>query len=478
MLDRIANILQQECQLHEENCLVVGVSGGPDSLCLVHSLHQLGYQIIAIYVNHGLRPEADKEELQVEQFVGELGVDFISSHVDVIKFAKLESISIEEAARNLRYSSLFEQARRSGAQAVVVGHNADDQVETILLHLLRGSGLTGLRGMEFRTLPNPWSEHIPLVRPLLTTWRSEIQEFVNEHQLNPIYDNSNQDVSFFRNRLRHELLPYLEDYNPSIRQVLVRMSLSLKDDCSLLEELTDNAWETLLIKKGRGYLAFNTEEFLKRPISIKRYFLRKAITYHLPGLRDVGFNCIERGLKLLTGDKMISQTDLIAGLRLIKKGSQFWVTTWQADLHAGDYPAILVDQKLVFQIPSILKLNNDWQFKAEETTILSMGVLQEEASLDPFQAWLNANVMHLPLIARVRMPGDQIRPLGMNGHSIKISDLMINLKLPKQARASWPLVCSGDEIVWVPGYRMSELARVTPGTSRMIHLRLFRDQST
>jgi tRNA(Ile)-lysidine synthase len=478
MLDRIANILQQECQLHEENCLAIGVSGGPDSLCLLHSLHQLGYQVIAVHVNHGLRPEADEEEQQVEQFAGQLGIEFISFRVDVMKSVTLGLISIEEAARNLRYTSLFEQASKSGAHAVVVGHNADDQVETILLHLLRGSGLSGLRGMEFRSLPNPWSERIPLVRPLLTIWRSEIQEYVDVHQLHPIYDNSNQDVSFFRNRLRHELLPNLEDYNPSIRQVLARMSMSLKDDYSILEELTDKAWETLLIKEGHGYVVFKTEEFLQLPISIKRYFLRKAITYHLPGLRDVGFNCIERGINLIAGEKLNSQTDLIAGLRLLKKGSQFFVTNWQADLYRGDYPAISLGEKHVFQIPSILIVNDDWKFEAEEATIHSIGILQEDASVDSFQAWLDANMIHLPLIARARKPGDQIRPMGMNGHSIKISDLMINLKLPKHARANWPLVCSGNEIIWVPGYRISELARVTPNTSRVIHLRLFRDQAT
>ncbi len=177
MLDRIANIIQ-ECQLHTENCLVVGVSGGPDSLCLLHSLHHLGHQVIAVHVNHGLRPEADKEEQQVKQFADHFGIEFICSHVEVMKFAVHASLSIEEAARNLRYTSLFEQARRSGAHAVVVGHNADDQVETILLHLLRGSGMVGLRGMDYRTLPNQWSQEIPLLRPLLSTWRSEVQDYI------------------------------------------------------------------------------------------------------------------------------------------------------------------------------------------------------------------------------------------------------------------------------------------------------------
>jgi tRNA(Ile)-lysidine synthase len=477
MFNRIANIIH-ECKLQSENLLVLGVSGGPDSLYLMHALHSLGCHIVAVHVNHKLRPEADVESEQVKQFVEQLGVNFIACRADVLTCARDKSISIEEAARMLRYRALFEQAKFCGACAVVVGHNADDQVETILMHLLRGSGLAGLRGMGLITLPNPWSEDIPLVRPLLTTWRAEIQKYLDDHHITAIFDSSNLDVSFFRNRLRHELLPILEDYNPSIRQVLARMSLSLKDDYSILEELTDKAWESLLISEGHGYLEFHTVEFLQLPLSIQRYFLRKAITYHLPGLSDVGFNCIERGIKLLTSEKTNSQTDLIAGLRLCKKGTQFWVTTWQADLQTSDYPAISIEENLIFLIPSTLILNNDWQFEAEESSIPTISVLQDEASLDPFQAWLDSSGLVFPLIIRARSPGDEIAPIGMNGHSMKISDVMINLKLPKPERATWPLVCSGNEIVWVPGYRICEHARVKADTSRIIHMRLFRNRTS
>jgi tRNA(Ile)-lysidine synthase len=477
MFNRIANIIH-ECQLQGENLLVVGVSGGPDSLYLLHALHNLAYHIVAVHVNHGLRPEADDESKQVKQFADDLGVDLITCRVDVMTYAWNESISIEEAARMLRYRSLFEQAKICGARAVLVGHNADDQVETILMHLLRGSGLAGLRGMGFFTIPNPWSVKIPLVRPLLTTWRAEIQDYLDDHHIKAIYDTSNQDVSFFRNRLRYELLPTLEQYNPSIRQVLARMSLTLKDDYSVLEELTDKAWESLLIKEGCGQLAFQTEEFLKLPVAIQRYLLRKAITFHLPGLRDVGFNCIDRGIKLITSEKSNSQTDLIAGLRLFKKGPQFWIATWHTDLQAGDYPVISEDEKQVLQIPSTLKLNNDWQFEVEESSIPAMVDLLEEGSLDPFQAWLDSSDLVYPLIIRVRSPGDKIEPLGLNGHSIKISDLMINLKLPKPARATWPIVFSGNEIVWVPGYRICERASVKAGTSEVIHMRLLRYRTT
>jgi tRNA(Ile)-lysidine synthase len=476
MLDRIANILQHECQLQDENFLVVGVSGGPDSLCLLHSLHHLGYHVVAVHINHRLRPEADEESAVVNQFANSLGVDFLACQVDVRTYARKVSVSLEEAARTLRYRSLFEYAKKCGASAVVVGHNADDQVETILMHLLRGSGLVGLMGMKYRTIPNPWSDDLPLLRPLLLTWRTEIQKYVDDHHINPIFDTSNLDVSFFRNRLRHELLPTLESYNPCIREVLLRMGESLKDDYSVLKELTDNAWESTLLKQDRRYLAFQTAEFLQIPRSIQRYLLRRAIAYHLPGLRDVGFDCIERGLAMLAGEKPNFQTDLIAGLRLIKEGEQFWLVTWNADLPGIDYPAIESGEMVEVTIPSIQILNNSWKLEVNEifdTKLLNFTA--DTNNIDPFQAWLDVSELDLPLSLRTRTPGDRIKPLGMNSQSVKISDLMINLKLPKRVRSTWPLVCSGSEIVWMPGYRISELVKVKPSTSRVIHLRLHRN---
>ena len=476
MLDRIANIIQ-ECQLHTENCLVVGVSGGPDSLCLLHSLHHLGHQLIAVHVNHGLRPEADKEEQQVKQFADHFGIKFICCHVEVIKFAVHASLSIEEAARNLRYTSLFDQARTSGAQAVVVGHNADDQVETILLHLLRGSGLVGLRGMEYRTLPNQWSQVIPLLRPLLSTWRTEVQDYIAVHHLTPVFDESNDDVTYLRNRLRHELLPILESYNPAIRGVFLRMGQVFRDDYSVLEKIIDSAWESTLIQMDKGFLIFRTQEFNQLPTAIQRYVLRRAISHLIPGLRDVDFRSIERGRMLVVGEKRNSQSDLIAGLRLIKEGEQFVIASKQDEFLAEDSPAILSDDKLIFTNQAVLTLNQDWQLKIEEVLNVKVSNILETADMDPFQAYLDMDALEMPLYARKRHPGDQIKPLGLNGHSIKISDLMINLKIPKRARSRWPMICSGTEIVWVPGYRVSESTRLKQGTSRIIHLHLFRDRA-
>jgi tRNA(Ile)-lysidine synthase len=474
MLDRIANILQHECQLHTDKTIIVGVSGGPDSLYLLHALYHLGYPTIAVHVNHGLRPGADEESKRVEQFAISLGMDFISCRIGVREYAREVSASIEEAARILRYTTLFEQANKTNANAVVVGHNADDQIETILLHLLRGSGLAGLRGMEIYTLPNSWSKEIPLVRPLLTTWREEIQSYIDSYHLNPIFDSSNLDISFLRNRIRHELIPKLSEYNPAIRNVLLRMGESLKDDYSVLEKITVEAWESTLLKQENGSLVFRTAEFLQQPIAIQRHLLRRAIAIHHPGLRNVDFDCIERGLRVLEGSKQNSQTDLVAGMRLVKEGTKFWVASWQADFLGEDFPTLAQGETRILQKGSSIFINKEWKLNVEVINTPELANLLTDGNLDPFQAWLDESDLLFPLTVRVREPGDKIKALGLNGHSIKISDLMINQKLPKEARDRWPLICMGDEIIWVPGFRISELARVKPGTSQVIHLSLFR----
>ncbi|MFZ0533335.1 MAG: tRNA lysidine(34) synthetase TilS [Anaerolineales bacterium] len=478
MLDNIANILQRECQLKPRNLVLVGVSGGPDSLFLLHVLHDLGYQIIAAHVNHGLRPEADDESQTVKLFAAELGVDFISCQVDVLSYVSEYSVSIEEAARIVRYQYLFEQAESTGASAVLVGHNADDQVETIMMHLLRGSGLAGLRGMEYRTIPNAWSKQIPLVRPLLSTWREDIQQYLIEHGLNPIVDRSNLDIAFFRNRLRLELIPILERYNPRVRENLLRVGHILRDDYEVLQQLVSEAWETNLTKEGPGYLAFRLTGFQELSLSIQRYLLRKAIAYHLPGLRDVEFECIDRGIGLLTESKPYAQVDLIAGLRIIKEGEIFWLTNWRADLPGFDFPALAPGMELVINIPSTISLNNNWNLQVQEVLDSDLAIQQSITNLDPFQAWVDAGELELPIIVRCRKAGERFQLLGMNGHSKKVSDLMINLKLPKRARSTWPIVCSGNDILWIPGCRMSHKARIKSNSRLIVHFTLSRGSST
>jgi tRNA(Ile)-lysidine synthase len=364
MLDNIANILQRECKLHQGDKLLVGVSGGPDSLCLLHLLYTSGFNLIAAHVNHQLRPEADHEAEVVRQFAAGLSIEFISTKIDVNTYAGEHSLSIEAAARRLRYDYLFYQAERWDAVAVLVAHTADDQIETVLMHLLRGSGLNGLRGMEYYMLPNPWSDHIPLVRPLLTTWREDILGYLAENEIEPVTDLSNLDMTYFRNRLRHELLPILERYNPAVRQNLMHTSMILRDDYSVLQQIVEQAWEVNLARIGPGYLALHRSGILVLPLSIQRYLLRKAISQFLPDLHDVDFDCIERGLSFLAEAKTDGQIDLMAGVCLIREADLFWLASSADALPLTEYPTVAPGENFTLHIPSTLLLNDGWQLQA------------------------------------------------------------------------------------------------------------------
>ena len=191
MFRRIQSILQHNCQLVINKPVVIGVSGGPDSLCLLDLLWRMQYLLIVTHLNHSLRAEADDEARLVEEEAGKRCLPFVTQKMDVRAYAEHRKVSIEEAARTARYNFLFDQARRLGAQAVIVGHTADDQVETVLMHLLRGAGLAGLIGMEYSTVLREFDERIPLVRPLLSTWREQINAYIADRSLSPVTDESN-----------------------------------------------------------------------------------------------------------------------------------------------------------------------------------------------------------------------------------------------------------------------------------------------
>ena len=242
MLENIEAILRDQCGLQKDRPIVVGVSGGPDSLCLMEILRQSGYWLIVAHFNHQLRPESDIEATTVEQRAARLNIASVIDSGDVRSYAEKHAMSIEEAARQLRYQFLFELARRKNAQAVAVGHTADDQVETVLMHFLRGSGLTGLKGMAYRTILPVFDPNIPIVRPLLDIWREETEVFCAANGLRPNFDPSNESLNFTRNRLRNLLIPTLETYNPKIREAIWRSVQSLQADYALLGETLDAAW--------------------------------------------------------------------------------------------------------------------------------------------------------------------------------------------------------------------------------------------
>jgi tRNA(Ile)-lysidine synthase len=472
MLEQIHSILQNNCKLKTDLPVVVGVSGGPDSLCLLDVLWQFGYPLVVAHLDHGLRSESAAEAQMVEQHAHRIGARFVFERVDVAAYASQEGFTIEEAARSARYLFLFEQARIHQAQAVAVGHTANDQVETVLMHLMRGAGLSGLRGMSAYNLPNAWSQVMPLVRPLLSTWRAEILTYLAQRGLQPNIDPSNQDTRYYRNRLRHELLPFLENLNPGVSLRLWQMADILHEEDEVLDSAASQAWQLCLSTQGEGYIAFDALAFADQPKSLQRRLARMAIARLRPGQRDIGYETIERMLEFLHMPTRTNLVDLAAGLNLVLEGGCLWLVTHESDLPVNSWPQLETGFEQLLEIPTLLSLPGDWQLSIEFLPASPELKVQAISNPDPYQIWLDADELSLPLHLRTRLPGEHFRPLGMAGHSLKLSDFMVNVHIPRRARQNWPLVACANEVAWVPGYRCAEPFAISVRTQRLLRIAL------
>lgn len=441
--------------------ITAGVSGGPDSLALLHFLHSLHYPLQVASFNHCLRPGADADISFVREFAAGLGLPFVTSSADVTAHAAAQGLSIEEAARELRYQFLFREARKAGAQAVVVGHSADDQAETVLMHFLRGAGLSGLKGMPARVILPVFDPEIPLVRPLLNWTRANTEAYCRLHDLKPRIDPTNTDTKYFRNQLRHELLPILEQYNPQIRQTLARTALALQGDYDLLNELIEAAWQKTVRSTGKEFVEFERVELEKLAPVLSRNLFRRAAFKLSPGLRDVDFEALGRAATL-------KPVDLAGGLKTTLEGDRLYLTTNEAALPTASWPQISEPFSMAV---GRVALGAGWFLTCQK---ISGSNLYAEASVNPdrFSAWLDADLAGDRLWVRTVRSGDRFEPLGMPRQSIKLAELFINLKIPKRLRPNWPLMCVDDEIAWVAGLRLAEPFKVTEKTRRAIKIEI------
>lgn len=463
MLNHVLEILKSHCFVDFHQPILLGVSGGSDSLCMLYLMHEAGIPVMVAHYNHRLRLEADREAKMVERWVEALGLPFY--------YAEREESSYinEELARQKRYEFLFKIAQQEKAQAVAVAHNADDQVETILLHLMRGSGLTGLKGMAFYSLPNAWSREIALIRPLLSTWRREIDEFIEARGLSPNIDRSNFDVSILRNRIRQELVPHLQTYSPQIKRLLCQTAELLNDEEMFIETWVDRAWKDCYIKKDRDQVELALDQFKKQAVNIQRRLVRRAISMLIPSLRDIDFGIVDRFITLSGRKKNYWNADLGEKLYFSKVDNRMIIS--KGELHLfGDFPRIAKGAIIPVQLPGTIKISPHWLLECHTVTLDNNSRKEIESNCNPYRIWLDLDKVDKPLVLRTRKTGDTFSPLGMEGHHIKLTDFMINEKIPCSFRDNWPLLAAGDDIVWVTGYHIANQFRVTKESKRAINI--------
>lgn len=473
LLDRLRARLAAYRIFTPGDTLVVAVSGGPDSLCLLHGLYSLrdefGLRLHVVHLDHMLRGAESAAEAA---FVGALAQRWGLAHtiaaVDVATQAQTTHDNLHQAGRIARYKLLAEVAHEQQARAVAVAHHANDQAETVLMHLLRGAGPAGLGGMrplvpwgEWSTLagrhfePNATDTRPVLIRPLLDVGRDEIEAYCAAHQLEPRRDPSNFDQQPTRNRIRLELIPRLIEYNPHIITALGRTAHISADEHDLVLQVLDAIWPTLT-RLRPGAVDFVGEVWRAQHPAIQREAIRRA--YVLLGRGEtLEYEQIE-AVRALVERGVGRQTMLPGRLPvLVGYGGAFSIGAPPEP----DGPQLPVAQ-LALPIPGRVALGQGWQLVARITDT-------RETDDTAWSVYLDADAIAEPLFLRRRRAGDRVRLIGGRG-SRRLQDLFVDAKIARVLRDAWPLVATTREIAWVPGVRPLVPYRATPESKRLIHL--------
>jgi tRNA(Ile)-lysidine synthase len=479
LVARVREFIISRQLLRAGDRVVVGVSGGPDSLCLLYVLQtlkaELALTLAVAHLDHGLRPSAADEAAFVRGQAEALGLPFHVGRADTQAQASTHGQSLEEAARTVRYAFLASVARETGARQIAVAHTADDQAETVLMHFLRGAGLAGLKGMLPVTgLGSEGLEELPaaslhIIRPLLGTTRAEVEAYCAALGQAPRRDESNADTRFLRNRLRHELLPLLETYNPQLRAGLVRSAEVLAGEHALVAAHMRAVWAAAAPaeRQAAERVVFDRARWLALTVAEQRALLREAVQRLRQHLRDVDFTPLAAAVRFAQGAVPGHGCDLLAGLRLAIEPEAVVVHPWGTEplplARAG--PWLNADGSLAA----------GWKFAVElvEADEWVPGQAAPPAA-SAWTAYVDAAALNASLCLRGRQPGDRFQPLGLGGHSTKLSHFMVNQKVAAALRARWPLVVCGPQIVWVAGLRLDERYKVQAGTQRVVRLR-FRE---
>ena len=441
-------------------------------MCLLHLLHINGFSVVAAHLDHSLRDTSSDDALFVQRTCLAWGIPFLLKRMDVKEYCREHGQNIEEGARNMRYEFLFESAEKIGAQAVLVAHQADDQVETVLMHFIRGAGLSGLKGMKYISYLEQFSKIKPIIRPLLEISRKQIDRYCEENQIPFVMDKSNLDITYFRNKLRHDLIPELETYNPRFREILIRTTQSLQADHDLINEFVANEWEKVIIEVQTRFVKFDLARLQTQSRGLRWNVIRKAIKILRPDMRDFDHSVLTRLDEFITNPSLGKSIELANHLesRIVTDGLLICESGYKEPVRI--FPQYSGEDRPV-AFPLGFDLSNGWHLRGN---IVDNNKYGEFISTHPtdYEAWLDFDSVVGEVFLRNVLPGDRIQPLGCEGHHTKLSDIFINRRVPKDARHAYPILCDSKGIIWLPGIMISEKSKIIPTTKKILHLILIK----
>lgn len=435
--------------------VLVAVSGGPDSVALLHLLKSLGFSLTAAHLNHMIRgSDADADEKYVAGLCGKLNVPLRTASVNVPAVAKELKLSMEDAARRVRYKFLEGAAVHAGAAKIAVGHTADDNVETVLMRLVTGTGARGLLGIPPR--------RGRIVRPLIDSWRSDVEAYCRKNRLRPRTDKSNSDTKYLRNRIRRKLIPALNSINPNARRSILRTVEMLGADYDYLKTISTKALHGATIRSVEGSIRLDIDKLLMFPDSVRRYVLRSAIESVKGDLENVTFTHVDGMISKLPDDKK-----------------------WELHLPSGVFASGNGDELEITSSRPIEERARAFTYKLKipgKVNIKEAGLgIKAEAAAVPKRLKLkrrNVAVLDIAktgkvLTVRSRRPGDRFSPFGIGG-SKKLKDFMTDEKIPSSKKNLVPIVEAKKKIIWVAGHRIDDAFKVTGATRRVLKLTLYQ----
>lgn len=452
--------------IEKADSIIVACSGGPDSVALVLALNDLKEELaLSLYVahfDHGLRGEESKRDaLFVKNFSQKLGLPFFLGHSEVKSYSKVKGLSIQEGARELRYKFLRNLRDKLRARWIATAHTADDQVEEMVMRLLRGSSLSGLSGIPLRTEDK-------IIRPLLSIEKHELLAFLKQNGQDFCIDSSNLSNKYLRNKVRNEVVPILKKLNPAITTTVSRTAKLLREDDEFLDHFAKKIFDKAVLSKENGAIVLALNRLNNKPSSIKRRVFKLALRNLKPDIfKNLTLEHLESIDRLVSTQGPIKKIDLPA--RVVAKkiyGKLYFYSKGieKESIFADKFDALEPKQ---IDGPGDIALSRTLGNLRIERSSKKFKFNSEQ--FFPKDLFLDASSVSFPLTIRTRQNGERFWPLGAP-MPYKLKDFFISRKLPRHIRSLIPLVISGNEVVAVAGIEVSESHKVRQTTEEVLKL--------
>lgn len=443
--------IQNNKLIEKNDTIIVGASGGPDSQFLIYLLKSIkdeyNLKIILAHLNHLHRKEAINDENLVKETAHKLNLEFRVKRASMDDYAKTHKISAEDAGRRLRYEFFSELASQYENSKIAIAHNKNDQAETVLMRLIRGTGLDGMVAMDFR--------NGNIIRPILSFSKDEIISYLDSNLIAYAIDKTNLSNDYTRNYIRNKIMPEFTTINPKAVDAIYNLSMLLKEDLKIVDRSIDSLYKEVLVLEDERQILFDLSKFDELEDFYQKRLLRKAIGKLKNNLKDISKKNIDEFLSLRT---------LASGKKIIKDDLEF-IKNYKT------YQLAIVENKENLEDFAFLSLDEEINFNGKiikATLVNSMGEKNKNI------AYFSFDKLKFPLKLRYRKNGDTFKPFGFN-HNKKLKDFFIDQKIDRNLRDQIPIILSADKIIWLVGFRQSEEFKVDKEDKNIIKIEVRDD---